>query len=165
MAAGTISDFKGEVPKRVSELKDSRFAEETSNCKLETGELMAFDGLTTVNTPTKVGTKRTIYLWGGSFWFHWTTDVDVVRGPVEQDTSERTYNTDGTQPKMTYAPIATSGGGTNYPNNSYNLGAPAPATIAMMSLNNPTGAVSGITQSSPAIVTATAHGLPEGTHV
>jgi len=62
------------------------------------------------------------------YWFHWLTDVDAVPGPIAGDTSERTYLTDGTQPTMTYSPIATSGGGTDYPNNTYNLGIPAPTT-------------------------------------
>lgn len=62
------------------------------------------------------------------FWFHWLDDVDVARSPIAGDTSSRVYYTGDGAPKMTYAPIATAGGGQSYPNNSYLLGVPAPAS-------------------------------------
>ncbi len=86
------------------------------------------------------GTAYGAYASGGTwvkqngFWFHWAGDVDVARGPIPGDTVERTYYADGTQPRMTYSPIATSGGGTDYPNNSYYLGVPKPATAPIATL-------------------------------
>lgn len=100
-----------------------------SNCKLVSGDLDSWLAPLSVNTPTKTGTKKSIYKWGSSYWFHWITDVDVVRGPVAGDTTERTYFAGGSSfvPQMTYNSIAQTGG-TDYPMASYDLGVPAPTT-------------------------------------
>jgi len=60
------------------------------------------------------------------YFFHWLEDVDVSRGTVAGDSLERTYYTGDGAPKMTYSPIAITGGGASYPLNSYLLGIPAP---------------------------------------
>jgi hypothetical protein len=61
------------------------------------------------------------------YWFHWTADVDVARGPIAGDATERTVYTGDGVPKVTDSSIAVSGGGTAYPTVSYTLGIPAPA--------------------------------------
>lgn len=65
------------------------------------------------------------------YWFHFNELVDIVSGPIPSDTTDRTYFTydpsEGIQPKVTYSPIAQTGGGSEYPINSYNLGVPIPA--------------------------------------
>lgn len=62
------------------------------------------------------------------YWFHWTADVDVARGPIPSDATERTVYTGDGVPKVTDSSIAVSGGGTDYPTASYTLGIPAPAS-------------------------------------
>lgn len=101
------------------------------------------------------------------FWFHWITDVDVVRSPVAGDTTERTYFTgDGAAPKVTDSTIATSGAGTNYPNNSYTLGVPAPVAAPGAALVLNSGSVTGATQANPVQITTGAnHGLTTGDQV
>ena len=72
-------------------------AQNAVNTKLLSGELEAFHDLSSIVTPSKAGTKKTIYRFGqdvtneAQYWFHWTSDIDVVRGPINGDTSERTY--------------------------------------------------------------------------
>lgn len=96
------------------------------------------------------------------FWFHWTDDVDVIRGPIAGDTSERTYFTGDGVPKVTYSPIATSGGGTNYPNNTYDLGIPAPTSQPICTPGTNTGTMINATQTDPVVVESTAHGRSTG---
>ncbi len=130
-----ITPFEGERPGVEPHLLDNNRAQIAENCDLLTGALAAIKTDLFENTPTKVGTKKTIYRWGNTpgqnngYWLHWLNEVNVVRGPIAGDTEERTYYTgDGAYPKMTYAGLVTAGGGTDYPNSSYRLGVPTPAT-------------------------------------
>ncbi len=208
----SIKDFKGTVPRRSRRLIGPEFAQTAQNVDLRGGILRSWKDLLRSNTPTKVGTKQSIYRWnttlgaddsgaitgitqanpavvtsvahgrttgeriyiavvvgmtevnhltfaitvinddtysldginstaytaytsGGiwvlenGYWFHWTTDVDVVRSPIAADTNERTIYTGDSEPKVTNSDIATAGGGTDYPTNSYTLGIPQPTAI------------------------------------
>ena len=123
-----LSPFAGMAPRVSGKLLSNEQAQLAKNCKLKSGELRALRGTTAVWTPTKVGNKQTFHLFAKQFWFHWLTDVDVVRGAIPSDTTERTYYTGDGAPKVTNAEIATQGESTNYPNASYLLGVPAPST-------------------------------------
>ena len=133
-----LSQFRGLIPKLEPILLPEFNGADAVNTKLWTGALDSFREGTTVDTPTKTGTIKTIYRFGATSGddlsgaaFHWTTDVDVVRGPVAGDTTERTYYTGDGVPKVTDNTIALSGG-TDYPENSYTLGIPAgTATIGV----------------------------------
>ena len=85
------------------------------------------------------------------YFFHWLTDVDVFRGPIAGDTTERSYITGDGVPKMTYSPIAVNGGGTDYPNNTYDLGVPAP-TVALTATPGAGGGCASEDQTSTAYV-------------
>lgn len=208
-----LGPFRGEMPRSGRALKPPGFGQEVRNAKLWSGELRPFRAPRAVASLSKVGNKRSLYLWGAQpgrdadgaisavaggtpvsvssaghgrttgdrvfiagtgmagvdnlihtitvvnsnqftlngtsvagssaagywifqngYWFHWLEDVDAARGTVAQDTLERTYFTGVGAPKMTYAGIATAGGGTNYPNNSYTLGIPKPALAPQIAL-------------------------------
>ena len=62
----------------------------------------------------------------GGTWLHWLEDVNVARGFVQNDTSERVYFTGQGAPKVTNLAMAINGG-TNYPMTWYDLGVPAPS--------------------------------------
>jgi len=130
-----VTSFKGMLPTVDPTLLSPQHAVAAVNTKLNTGTLKPFRAPVQVATPTKTGTKQTIYRFGptpgndaSGFWFHWTSVVDVVRGPVRGDTSERTYYTGDGVPKVTNNAIALTGG-TNYPMNAYTLGIPAPNIV------------------------------------
>lgn len=82
-----------------------------------------------------------IYRYGQSlvsdtqYWFQFNGDVDVVKGPINGDTEEKTYWTDGTYPKKTKSNLATVS--PPYPTSSLRMGLPAPASA-------PTVAVTGV---------------------
>jgi len=94
------------------------------------------------------------------YFFHWLTDVDVFRGPIAGDVTERTYFTGDGVPKMTYSPIAVSGGGTDYPNNTYDLGVPAP-TVALTATPGAGGGCASSDQTSTAYVYTNVSALGE----
>lgn len=96
------------------------------------------------------------------YWFHWTSVVNALKGPVAGDTTERTYFTGDGVPKVTDSSIATAGGGTDYPNNSYTLGVPAPAAAIVAAAQTRTGAITAATQANPCQLTSAAHGRTTG---
>lgn len=99
------------------------------------------------------------------FWFHWTTLVHAVKGPVAGDTTERTYYTGDGVPKVTDSSLATAGGGTAYPNNSYTLGIPAPANPIVATAQVRTGNITAATKSNPCQITSAGHGRSTGDRV
>ena len=114
------------------------------------------------------GTAYGAYTSGGTWvnengkFLHWLDDVDAVKGSINGDIIERTYFTGDGVPKMTYSPIVETGG-TDYPNNSYELGIPAPdnapvAVAVIESLKN----IFFIDNTFPAVVTIANHNLESG---
>jgi hypothetical protein len=130
----SFTKFGGIAPAINPALLADNAAQTAQNADLFGGSLRSFYDILTVATPTKAGTKLSIYRFGkdvisdSNYWFTWTQDVCVMRGLVADDASERTYYTgDGNPPSVTDATLAITGGGTDYPNVSYRLGLPAPA--------------------------------------
>jgi hypothetical protein len=132
----SLRAFSGIAPRLDPRRMGDTNAQTAKNCDLRNGTLRALRGVTTTWALTKAGTIRTIYRFGqtltneAQYWFHWTDDVDVVRGQIAGDTEERTYfagdSTFG-HPRVTKSSIALTGG-TNYPMNSYRLGVPPPSS-------------------------------------
>ena len=140
MVAIAIKSFDGQAPKVNPRQLPDTLAQRSINTKLWS-TLIPFREVSTVMTPTKTGANMSIYRLGQGlaetqFWLTWATDVNVVRGQIAGDTTERTYFTGDGVPKVTDATLSTTGG-TNYPVTSYSLGLPKPAT-------SPTLIVSGV---------------------
>jgi hypothetical protein len=121
--------FSGIRPRYDSRLLPDGNAQVASNILTERGGVRAIQGTQDILALSKVGVK-TIYRYGQAlnsttqYWFHWTTDVDAVKGPIANDTEERTYWTGEGVPKYTFASIGTGGG--NLPAASRPLGVPSP---------------------------------------
>lgn len=100
------------------------------------------------------------------YWFHSASIVDYVKGAIAGDTAEHTYFTgEGAYPKFTRAPEATSGGGTDYPINSFQLGLPAPVTSpSVIAGAASSGSVANIflNNNDNVRVQSTAHGIQSG---
>lgn len=85
-------------------------------------------------------TSQTIYRFGQAlqsetqYWFSWAGDVDVAKGPIADDTNERTYWTGDGAPKYTTAALGT-GAGTNLPAASRPLGVAAPASAPILTVS------------------------------
>ena len=139
-----IDKFMGVAPAVRAEALNPSAAQTATNTDLFGGAINAYKNLTTVATPTKPGTKKSIHRFGkdevsdAQYWFTWTTDVCVVRGLVAADTTERTYFTGDGVPKVTDNVLALTGG-TDYPMASYTLGVPAPTTEPTLTPANGSG--------------------------
>jgi hypothetical protein len=133
MAGWSVRKFRGIAPRNSALLLADDMAQSCANVVLTRGTLLPLKSNTTITGPTlKSGNVATIHRMGQGtasdtqYWLNWLTDVDVVRGPIFGDTTERTYFTDGTQPRVTDITKATTGG-VNYPMASFALGVPAPS--------------------------------------
>ena len=124
----TIPTSRAMVPAVAPKKLEPDQATLARDCVLGSGELRPLGANQHVWNATKPGVIRTIYRFARQFWFHWASDVDVVRTLVPGDTMETTFWTGDGAPRYTRAGAATSGGGTNYPSNSWQLGVAAPAS-------------------------------------
>lgn len=145
MAGWVIRAFRGIAPRSEPRLLQDNQAQSAVNCKLWHGSLRPLsENLEVPGAITKTGTIQTIHRFGhdvasdSAYWFHWQSDVDVCRGQIFGDVSERTYYTDGVLPKVTDTSIALSGGD-EYPTNSYTLGVPAPTACTAVVSGTGTG--------------------------
>jgi hypothetical protein len=139
MTAITIRNFGGIAPKTPPRYLQDTQAQIAVNCPTWRGSLQPLRSTAFVFDLTKSGTLMSAYRFGQElnsetqYWFHWASDVDVVRGFINGDTNERTYFTGDTYPKVTDVALAL-GAGTNYPINAYKLGVPkpeSPPTVAI----------------------------------
>lgn len=140
-----VGPFTGMVQKLRPRYLPDTAAQDALNCKFGGGGLQAWKDVSVVDTPSKVGTKLSIYL-HLTKWLHWITDVNVCKSPVAGDTYSRIYWTGDGYPKMVGSDVAVSGPGTNYPTTSYLLGLPAPAAPITVTLSG------SITDPDPTLV-------------
>lgn len=149
MTGWVVRNFKGVAPRVQPLLLPENQAQTCSNVVLKHGSLVPLNSNSAVATLPKSGTMQTIHRFGqdvaadGQYWFHWASDINVVRGPVAADAQERTYWTGDGAPKVTDSSIALAGG-TSYPMASYTLGVPAPSSA-------PVGVVGGTPTDATAI--------------
>ena len=142
MAAISITSFSGVSPRTPPRYLQDNQAQTALNCPAFTGSLAPLLGLSTaVHTLAKSGIPQTIYRFGQDvrsdtqYWFSWSTPVDVVRGPIAGDTSERTFFTGADDyPRATNNALALQGG-LQYPLAAYRLGVPAPVVEAVAAVS------------------------------
>ena len=131
-------------------------AQTATNCPIWKGSLQPIKGALALSPSplTKSGNIKSIYRYDQTqtnqlnYWFHWTTDVDVVQGFIAGDTTERTYFTGDGNPKVTDTTLALTGGGNLYPIAAYDLGVPKP-TSALTTAKTSTTALSGSINPAP----------------
>lgn len=141
MAVISLTNFSGVAP-RVSPNKLSPGVAQTAdNVRLLAGTLDAWTASLPVVSGLSAGATSTIYRFGQDltsdtqYWFHWTADVDVVKGVIANDQTERTYFTHPSLgPRLTYNTLALTGGSGDYPYASYPLGVPAPTAAPVASI-------------------------------
>lgn len=165
MSVIKITAFNGMTPRTDARLLEPNAAQLAVNAKLQNGTIKPYKVPGQTAALSKAGTIKTIYRFGESvvgdanYWFHWTTDVNVVKGPLSDDAFERTYFTGDGAPKMTTNAIALTGG-TAYPMNSYTLGVPSPVNAPVASV---TGTGAGTAESRVYVYTYVSALGEEGT--
>ena len=129
-----IEKFAGEIPKLGAKLLPQNNAQVCTNGKLYSGELKPFKapsgGLIVL-----AGTEKTIFWWNNTYWLTWTVDVNVIRGPVQNDTTEKIYWTGQGAPKVSDSVFITESGAVA----KYRvLGIPKPTDAPTLSLEGDT---------------------------
>lgn len=129
--------FGGIAPRVSPRLLADVNGQTAENCKLTSGRIIPLKSPLTVTTPTKTGSKLSIFPYdlANQKWLHWLEDVDVSRSTVANDAYGRVYWTGDslggteTPARAKYGVVgAITSGGTNYPQNYYHLGIPKPAS-------------------------------------
>lgn len=89
-----ITKFLGEAPKLSPELLPDTSAQLAYNTKMYSGDLIPYRLPETESALARPGTIQTIYPMdnsGTNVWLHWTTDVNIAVGQIENDTTQRIY--------------------------------------------------------------------------
>lgn len=124
--------FKGMVPVMAPHLLPENKAQLAVNTDLFSGNLNAFKS--TILDYTAQPSSMTIYQYrdgGNTYWFEWSTDVDVVESPVAGDLNNRIYMT-GTVDGARYTDNALSLSSSPYPAADKQLGMPQPTDTPVL---------------------------------
>ncbi|MBK9497424.1 MAG: hypothetical protein IPO08_23460 [Xanthomonadales bacterium] len=153
-----ITVFKGAAPAIDPINIADNAAQVAINCRMDSGSIEPWKTPLQVAIPTKAGTILSMYRFGqdvlsdSSYWFNWTENTSVARGPVADDATERTYFTeDGQPPRVTDASLAV---GADLPSNWRVLGTPQPKGTLAASVAN-RGIASIVRSGTTATVTTT----------
>ena len=118
--------FSGIAPGVAPRLLADQFGQTAENIDFESGRLVPTKSSTDTYT-LQNGARRSIYLYRDTNWLEWSEDgVDVVPGPIPNDTNERLYFTGDDYPRVGTA-ASMIAGSSGYPSVSYRLGVPAPS--------------------------------------
>lgn len=133
----TIDQFHGESPKTAPHLLSPQQASNTRNCDLRSGNLKSLKMPAKADSTAGGIKPKTIYLFNAQgenpVWFESELELDILRGPLPDDTEERTYITGMGAPRYTFSSIATKGVGP-YPSQTRMLGVPAPKTAPFVNV-------------------------------
>lgn len=170
MPAVKIEKFLGLAPKAAPQLLPKSAAQEASNVKLYSGDLIPYRLPKEAGTTFRSGTVQTIYPMRNPTtdaieWLSWEGDIDVAVATSLNDEEQRIYYTGDGVPKVTNYDKAVSGGGP-YPVGYYELGLSLPtAKPAATATSFSTLTVSSYARDSGNIATltfASAHNLKSG---
>ena len=137
----SLTQFAGVAPRNAPHLLRPEQAQVAINCA-PWGSLKPLSDTIQVQSGLSGTTSSTIYKFGGTFgrddlyWFHWPDKaVDVVKGAISGDVSERTYFIKDGVAYKTNNSLALTGGSGDYPWNSKRLGVPAPNSALTVTLD------------------------------
>lgn len=156
--------FRGEAPRVDEDKLPEGYSQIAQNTRLFSGSLEAFQAMLSEGAFAKGDPIRSIYPMdllgqaGGPFWLHWRDNelgvgqakVDVARGAIPGDTTERSYITGLDVPRVTTLALATTGGsGGGFPYNTFKLGVPAPAAEPLLVLSGSAASSNAIALTNP----------------
>lgn len=127
--------FSGIAPKVSKRRLAQGLGQKANNVDLTSRTIKPWLQPVAVLSGLAAGAASSIYRFGqklvsdSQYWFHWTVDVDVAKGAISGDQTERTFFTHPTLgPMVTNNSLALTSGSGSYPWNSYKLGVPAPTS-------------------------------------
>lgn len=132
-----FNNFLGAAPKTTPELLPESAAQEASNFKLYSGDMIPYRAPKRLGTVGRNGELKTIYPMrdpanpANLKWLSWLTDVDVASVTAQTDEEQRIYYTGDGVPKVTNYELAVGAAAAPYPvaNGYYDLGLPLPQTV------------------------------------
>lgn len=144
MSGIKLSEFSGVAPKLSSRVLPNGIGQIADNCYLASGSLKAFADKFLVNSNQlrSGGDIKTVFrMTDGTldYWLSWIKDVNVVRGQVAGDTSQRIYWTGDNEPRMSNLALAIAGGGV-MPASCFVLGVTEPIVAPTVGATGGTGA-------------------------
>lgn len=126
MAYIKLTQFSGIAPGVSSRLINDKFAQTAENIDFESGAIAPITNNSDVFM-LATSTRRSIFFYDDQYWLQWPDDgVKAAKGPVPNDSYNRLYWTGEDYPRVGSATTIISG--SSYPQASYRLGIPAPAT-------------------------------------
>lgn len=134
-----IHDFSGIAPAKTPWKLPLGMAQVAQNINPDSRTIKPWKDAVTVSSGYSAASKTTIFRFGRSlvsdvsYWFQWPYDVDVVKGPIVGDSTERTFWTGQGAPKWTNNTLALTGG-PPYPNAYRDLGVPKPTNAPVLSV-------------------------------
>lgn len=129
----SIDSFRGMQPRVDPHLLESNLASLAINCNLLNGSLKPWRASVLDDTLVQTSLIKTIYQYLSAYWFEFSADVDILPGPIANDTVYKRYFTGIGIPKKTNEAEATTGVAP-YPINFYPIGVPQPAHAAIATL-------------------------------
>ena len=106
-----LDRFGGLVPKVHQKALPPNNAQRADSCRLLSGALGAWNARQTVCALENPATINTMYLFNRQHWLTWAQVVDVTRGAIGGDTTERTYFTGGPEGRPQVTDLAAALGG------------------------------------------------------
>ena len=128
-----LSNFSGIAPGVDARRLGEQFGQTSENIDFESGALVPTKTDTDETTLSNTS-RRSVYIYdnsGTDRWLQWDDEVDVVKGPVPNDSYNRLYWTGEDYPRVGTASSMISGA--VYPAASFRLGIPAPAAAPTVS--------------------------------
>ena len=120
-----LDRFGGLIPRAHQKTLPPNNAQRADNCRLLSGALGAWQSRQQVCALENPATVNTIYLFNHEHWLSWPQVVDVTRGAIGGDVTERTYFTGGPEGRPQVIDTNTALGGNEpfwSPSRFYNSG-------------------------------------------
>ncbi len=118
--------FLGEVPAISPAYLEDQNAQVSTNVDFEQASLRPLRGLLGVRDTALDATPEALFKYDDETWYEWAEDTDVVRAVAANDQYERTHFSNSSGLRVTTKTKATASA--PYPDSSYQLGVPLPAT-------------------------------------
>lgn len=143
MAVISLPKFSGVAPRVSPNKLTPEMAQVAENVRLLAGTLSSWRQPITVASGFAPGDPATIYRFGQDlvsdtqYWFHWNDVVDVAKGAIANDQTERTFFLHPSEGlRQTNNSLALVGGSGDFPRNSVPLGVPPPSLTPGVAIAN-----------------------------
>ncbi len=131
----SLDFFRGMKPRVAEHLLEPNMASVATDCNLLNGSLRPWKNSIVDASLIQTSLIKTIYKYLDTYWFEFSADVDILQGPIANDTTGRRYYTGDGIPKKTNQSEATIGS-PPYPINFYPMEVPRPAHAATAALGS-----------------------------